>query len=1172
MQRVSRRSLSACAALLMCCAIRGQEFRGNLSGVIVDPAGAVIPGAMVAATEVNTGTKVQTASDAAGQYNLPFLAPGDYDIAVQSSGFKEFVRRSVHVGAGDHPVVDIALEVGNATQTIEVTADAPLVNSENASIGQAITTKEVADLPLNGRTPLTLASLSMGVLATGQPSLIHPFDSGGAAGWSIAGTASQTNEIQVNGSPDATWDGRLAYSPPNDAVEEVRVKAFDSDASFGHTGGGTINQVLKSGTNLLHGTAWEFNQPNSLIANNFFNNKAGLGNPVTHYNQYGVTAGGPLMIPKLLDGRNKLFWFFAWEGLKDSQPNTTFLSVATNNERNGDFSDLLKLGSQYQLYDPYSGALNGTVVTRQTYSNNILPPSRLNPVAQAYLKLMLQPNLPGQANGLNNYGSTAPTPDNFSNYLSRIDYNLTQNDRMFFDVRHTDYIQTKNNYFNNLATGSILTRENWGSTLDNVYTINAANVLDLRLNFTRMGEAHPSPSAGFDPTTLGFPSYVLTSSTYPQLPNLVFAGATAFTTMGSNGANTLPSQSLQLFGSWAMNKGNHSLRFGGELRQYVLNTVSYANSAGSFSFSANSWVRASSSASSSVVQGQDLAEFLLGLPTSGSFDLNTAAGLFEHYGALFVQDDWRIKRNLTVNLGARFDYDAPWREKYNRTANGFDTTSQNPLAPAAVAAYNQNPLPQIPVGSFQVPGGLTYPTNGALYEQTSHMVSPRIGLAWTPGFAHDKTVVRAGFATFVQPVMVTQLDITGKYSTNPILQQYGFSQTTQVVQPSNFLSPAATLSNPFPNGIQKPVGSALGLATFAGQTVQFIDPHAQDPYSLRWNLDVQHSVTPNTMVEVAYVGSHGVHLPMYVTQLNGIPRQYLSTLPVRDQAAINTLTASVANPFAGLATAQNTSSATTAQLLARFPEFPVGTGSGSAGVIEWDNTMGQSYYQSFNARIQRRFSGGLTLVGNYVFSKSIERITWLNDTDAAPEKRISPFDHPHRVVIAAVYEIPIGKGKRVNVQSRWLDMLVGGFGINSIYTYQTGQPIPWVNGSTNTPGDYVYLGGPIVLNNREANATAFNTSAFDTKSADQYQYHIRTFSTMFPNLRQDGINEWSPSVTKRIAFTEKTSLQLRCEAYNVLNHAAFAAPNTIAANSAFGTITTQANRPRTLQLGARFVF
>jgi hypothetical protein len=248
---------------------------------------------------------------------------------------------------------------------------------------------------------------------------------------------------------------------------------------------------------------------------------------------------------------------------------------------------------------------------------------------------------------------------------------------------------------------------------------------------------------------------------------------------------------------------------------------------------------------------------------------------------------------------------------------------------------------------------------------------------------------------------------------------------------------------------------------------------------------------------------------------------------VRDQAVINALTASVANPFAGLATAQNTSSASTAQLLARFPEFPVGTGSGSAGVVELDNTMGQSYYQSFHARIQRRFSEGLTLVGNYIFSKSIERITWLNDTDPAPEKRISAFDHPHRIVIAAVYEVPIGKGKRVNVQSRWLDMLVGGFGINSIYTYQTGQPIPWVNGSTNTPGDYVYLGAPIVLNNRETNTAAFNTSAFDTKSADQYQYHLRTLSTMFPNLRQDGINEWSPSVTKRVAITEKMNFQLR---------------------------------------------
>ncbi len=202
------------------------------------------------------------------------------------------------------------------------------------------------------------------MLATGQPSLIHPFDSAAAAGWSIGGTPSQTNEILIDGSPDATWDGRLAYSPPTDAVQEVRVKAFDSDAGFGHTGGGTMNQVLKTGTNALHGSAWEFNQPNTLIANNFFNNKAGLGNPVTHYNQYGVTAGGPIWIPKVFDGRNKLFWFFAWEGLKDNQPNTTFLTVPTDAERSGDFSALLALGSQYQLYNPFTATLSGTTITR----------------------------------------------------------------------------------------------------------------------------------------------------------------------------------------------------------------------------------------------------------------------------------------------------------------------------------------------------------------------------------------------------------------------------------------------------------------------------------------------------------------------------------------------------------------------------------------------------------------------------------------------------------------------------------------------------------------------------------------------------------------------------------------------------------------------------------------
>lgn len=1151
-----------------------QEFRGTISGSITDPAGAVVANAAVLAVETATGTRVQTTSESTGGYTLPFLAPGDYDVTVRVTGFKESIRKGIHVASGAKVTVDVTLEVGNTSQSVEVTGDVPLLNIESASIGQNITTKEVEDLPLNGRTPLVMASLSIGVLATGQPSLIHPFDSGAAAGWSIAGSSAQTNEIQINGSPDATWDGRLAYSPPHDAVQEVSVKAFDTDASSGHTASGTINQIMKSGTNAVRGSAWEFNQPNTLIANNYFNNKNGLLPPVTHYNQYGVTAGGPMFLPKVYDGRNKVFWFFAWESLKDSQPNTTLLSVATAKQRTGDFSDLLALGNQYQLYNPYSAVQNGTTITRSPYPGNIIPSSQLSPIASAYLKLMPLPNLPGSPNGLNNYGSTAPTPDNFSNELGRIDYNVSDRDRLFFDVRHTDYIQTKNNYFGNAATGSVLTRSNWGTSFDNVFTINPSNVLDIRANFTRMDEAHPSPSAGIDPSTVGFPSYLGSTSQYLQLPNIAFAGATAFTTMGFTGADKLPSQSVQLFGVLNRIKGNHAMKFGAEVRQYVLNTISFANSAGSFSFSANSWVKSTSTASSTVVQGQDFAELMLGLPTSGSFDVNASAAYFEHYGAVFVQDDWRIRRNLTINLGARFDYDAPYHEKNNRTVNGFDANAVSPLSAAALAAYAAKPISQIPVANFKVNGGLTFPTDGALYNQTSHKVSPRVGLAWTPEAMKGKTVIRGGFALFVQPVGISQLGINGAYSTKPIQQQYGFSQTTQYIASNNsFLTPAASLSNPFPTGIKLPVGAAAGLGTFAGQTIQFIDPNIRDPYSIRWNIGLQHSFTPNMMLEVVYTGSHALNLPIFVTQLNSVPTQYLSTTTTRDQPLITALSATTPNPFANLATSQNGTTATVAQLLAKFPQFPTGTGSFGNGIIELNHTAGSSYYQSLNARFQRRFSGGMTVVANFIHSKTIDRTTWLNDTDLTPEKRISPNDRPNRIVLATTYELPFGRGKRFSVGgSKLAQYVLGDWGLNSVYTFQVGAPLTWVNGSTTSPGDYVYQGTPIVLNNRNNNSPAFNTSAFDTLAANQFQYHIRTLSTTFPNLRGDGINEWSPSLSKRFRYKEKTALQLRLEAYNVLNHPTFAAPNTTATSAAFGTITAQANRPRTLQIGARLTF
>src|SRR5215471_67561 len=525
-------------------AMFSQEFRAAISGLVTDASGAVVAGAKVTVTETQTGTKVQALSDSAGRYTAPFLLPGDYDVTVHVSGFKEFLRKGVHLGAGEHPTVDARLDVGDTAVSVEIVADVPLINAENASVGQAITTKEVEDLPSNGGTPMMLASLAMGVISTSPPSTVQPYSSGAAAGWSIGGMPNQTNELMVDGVPNTTWDGRLAYSPPQDAVLEVRVKAFDTDAAYGHSGGGTANTVLRSGTNVPHGSLYEKNQPSNMVANTFFNNKAGIPTTITHFNQFGGTASGPIYLPKVYDGRNQLFWFFAFEGLQDSTPNSNFLTVPTAAERTGDFSQLLNLTSPLSpvtIYDPSSALLNGSTVTRTAFPGNKIPANQLNPIALKYLQYYPQPVVTGltRADGYQNFANTSNTTDGFTNEFGRMDVNWSTKTRTYFNVRHTDYFQSKNNYFNNPSTGSNLSRANDGGSFDQVITLNSNNVIDIRANFTRMYEDHSAPSAGFNPTSLGLPAYLSANSQYLEMPYITFA-SNSYNPLGFNSANKLP--------------------------------------------------------------------------------------------------------------------------------------------------------------------------------------------------------------------------------------------------------------------------------------------------------------------------------------------------------------------------------------------------------------------------------------------------------------------------------------------------------------------------------------------------------------------------------------------------------------------------------------------------------
>lgn len=1195
--------------------LRAQEFRATISGAVTDPSGAAVPGATVVATETRTGTKTQTVSGANGQFTLPFLLPGAYTVTAEAKGFKTFLRQGVSLASGQHAIVDLPLELGAVTQSVRVVSSVPLVNTVNATTGQVITTKQVEDLPLDGRTPMMLAQLSVGVIATSNPSLVHPFDNNGAAAWSIGGTPSQVTELLMDGAPDEIWSGSLAYSPPQDAVQEVTVDAFNTDAAYGHSYGGTANQILKQGTNGFHGTMYEFSQPSNLDANSFFNNRAGAALQVTHFNQYGLTAGGPVFLPKLYNGRNKLFWFFAWENLSDAQPTTDFTTVPTAAERNGDLSSLLALGSKYQLYNPYSGTLVGKTIDRQPFyctptgaalplnANhtqtpatgdvpcNVIPSALLSPIAQNYLKFYPSPTPGlGTPEGFDNYVNNNTSSDSFNNELGRLDWNMSTRSHLFFDARHNNRLQAKNNYFGNAATGVTLTRENWGGTVDEVYTFSPTTVADFRINWTYMKEIHGDPSIGLNPTTLGYPSYVASAARRFQMPALQFSGScgsqNSFQCLGNTGDSAVPSSSYQIFGDVLKMVGAHELHFGVDLRQYRLDTISYGCPDGCYAFGTN-WTNGPTSSSPAAPFGQDFADFLMGLPNnsgSSKYDINTYGTFISYYYAAYLQDNWRAKNNLTLNLGVRFEHDTPFAESYGRTVSGFDTTAASPVAAAAQAAYAKHPIPQIPASAFQVLGGLTFPNAhpGNVYYQGSYLFSPRLGFAWTPGFlGRQATVLRGGFGIFVEPVTVANLDTNGTWSSNPILDQEGFSASTPFVATTDsYLTPAATLADPFPGGsINLPVGSSEGLGTFMGQNVSFLAPHVNDPYSLRWNFGIQHSLASNLLLEVDYIGNHATNIPIQSTQLNLIPVGYLSTLPTRDQNVINTLTAVVSNPFKGLlpGTSLNGSTTNVAQLLSAFPQFPGESGSGGSGVTMQNNTVGSSDFNALDVRVEKRLSYGLSVIGNYQFSKLIARDVYLNSTDARLERRISPFDHTQHFVAAFTYDLPFGRNRRFSLRSTWADALFGGWVVNGIYTYQTGAPIVW------NASDYVYLNQPIALNNRQTGETlvkgknqplpAFNTSAFDTNSKDQFEYHIRTFPTTFANLRVDSIDNFDSSILKNFTFHEGDYLQLRLEAFNAFNRPEFDAPNVSSpTSSSFGVITKQANIQRQIQLGARFVW
>ena len=667
--------------------------------------------------------------------------------------------------------------------------------------------------------------LGFGVISQENRDANSPSGNAGFATITMGGAAQGANEILLDGVPDTGTQGttgrRPGLLPPPDSVAEVKTEAFNMDAAAGGAGGGTVEMTTKSGTNQLHGALSEYNNDSALQATAFFVNSIGGTKPLSETNQWAAAVGGPVFIPKVYDGKNRLFFFFAYEGIRSGGPTAVFGTTPTAAERQGDFSHLLSLNNgtkNYTLYDPSTAVLSGSAITRTPFPNNIIPQNRLNPIAVNFLNAYMPlPNRPGVYDDTNNYGANENAQNPYHFYSGRGDINISDSNKLTLMGRESFYEQVNGALFNNIAyLNNYLYRASWGGLVDDVETFSPTLVGDFRLGFNRYDPYYNQASAGYNPTQLGFPSYITSSSQHLMMPQFSFSDGYTGNT-GGNYSNQ-PFNTYQLFNSYTKVKGSHIIKFGGSIQLQDVTSISWANATGQYTFDTGTWVKQTSNSSAPSLGGS-MAQFLLGLPTSGTYAINSPYKADIYYSALFVQDDWHARRNLTFNLGLRWEHTTATTESYNRQTIGYNASATNQTTQAAEAAYAKSPSPLLPISAFSPTGGLIFASGSDRSSSTpDKSFAPRVGVSWVPTALHGKTVIRSGFGIFY-------------YNYGTVApQQTGFCQSTTYVPTNNsYLTPATTLSNPFPTGIQQPVGNSLGINTYLGQSITFNNSPAREP-------------------------------------------------------------------------------------------------------------------------------------------------------------------------------------------------------------------------------------------------------------------------------------------------------------------------------------------------------
>jgi hypothetical protein len=1198
MKKRSLQIASLCA--LLSAAALAQEFRATMTGRVLDSSGATIIGATVKAVNVASQATNTATTDASGVYSIPFLAPGQYTLTVTQSGFKTAVRSNITLNVSQVAGIDITMEVGQLSDSITVEANAAALETQTASRSGVIDNKTIADLPLNARNPFMLGATQSGVTFRGAAIWQRPFDNGAIAEWSINGGQQSRNEFLMDGAPNNAQLGgnNIAYVPVVDAVQEFTIQTNSYDAAYGRTGGGVVNVVLKSGGAKHHGAAWEFLRRAPLNANSFQNNArgrnaAGIENaprPNGNMDQYGVQVDGPLLIPKILkkDGAVKLFYMGTYEGYREGTPNPLRNSFAQPEMRTGDFSRLTQPNGQpVRIFDPLNTTLDASGnPIRMPFANNIIPANRIDPVARRVTAFMPTPNNiePGQRYSTTNFIlPTYVNQDDFYNLILKFDWNFGDKHRTF--IRHASNDRTEERCSNGICAGPGMDgqqpfqRINDAYVIDWVSTINPTTVFNVRASYNRFIEkGFGRDNDKFDLTSLGLPANLVN-----QLPSPAFFGRwnfAGYSPLGRDQSINI-TNNYGIMGSLTKNWRSHTIKGGVDLRRIHF---IQQNSGQILEFQFNDqWTRRNWN-QAEADSGDSYASFLLGLPSNFNGD-RTLGGqqnfplypFYQNwYTALYFQDDWKVSRKLTLNLGLRYDINAPASEKYNRLNRGFDPTA----AGVTVPGMNLR-------GGLNFAGVGSNPANsGTLYKNTWQ---PRIGVAYQ---VSDRLVVRGGF---------------GRYYMNPSnnnLRSLGFQTNTPIVASLDDGRTPITglLSNPLPNGFARPAGAGLGTATFVGRDFQHWTTDFKLPGIDQFSLGFQYQVNPKSVLDVSYIGSitrnHETEIPLNIPSA-----AFMRQCDALQGGLPNFCNDQLPNPFRGVSAFTGTPffTATTLsryQLNRPFPQF-------NGNLLQQGLNDGRINYNSLQINYNVRMSG-LTLTTNYTWSRMLEQWGFIDPFNRIEQRSLYFNDRPHVFKLTGSYDLPFGKGKKfASGVSGLANKFVGGWQVTSFFQWASGEPTDYpanvlpLRDSSNKNINWNQhavrgWGNCVVRQNNDGTRTpmAYSTAAGCGTDLTKYDWlWVGDFSpgqtapgrqtpNRQPSLRKHRVPTLDASLLKTTTFGERYRMQFGFEAFNAINKYYFGRndnfntnPNDPNFGLLFPSLTSNQNfSPRTMQVRLKFLW